>query len=98
MREGGFALIHGDPGTGKSVVLRILAARLERLPDLTVGVISHPQSNLADFYREMGELFAVALKPHNRWGGFKILRERWLAHLRSHPAARRCCSSTRRRR
>jgi general secretion pathway protein A len=81
VREGGFALIHGDAGTGKSVVLRLLAARLERLPDVTVAVLSHPQSNLADFYREMGELFAVGLKPHNRWGGFKSLRERWLAHL-----------------
>ncbi len=25
--------------------------------------------------------FAVGLKPHNRWGGFKGLRERWIAHL-----------------
>ncbi len=83
VREGGFALIHGDPGTGKSVVLRALAERLERLPDLSVSVLSHPQSNLADFYREMGEVFGVGLKPHNRWGGFKSLRERWLAHLES---------------
>ena len=29
----------------------------------------------------MGDLFGVELKPHNRWGGFKLLRERWLAHL-----------------
>jgi type II secretory pathway predicted ATPase ExeA len=48
-----------------------------------VGTISHPQSNLADFYREMGDVFAVPLKPHNRWGGFKVLRERWIAHLES---------------
>ena len=81
VREGGFALIHGDPGTGKSVVLRLLAERLERLADVSVAVLSHPQSNLADFYRELGEVFAVALKPHNRWGGFKTLRERWLVHL-----------------
>ena len=44
-------------------------------------MLNHPQSNLADFYRELGELFGVGLKPHNRWGGFKSLRERWLAHL-----------------
>ncbi|MCK7501484.1 MAG: ATP-binding protein [Comamonadaceae bacterium] len=43
--------------------------------------INHPQSNLADFYRELGDIFAVPLRPHNRWGGFKALRERWLAHL-----------------
>jgi general secretion pathway protein A len=28
-----------------------------------------------------GQLFNVALAPHNRWGGFKILRESWLAHV-----------------
>ena len=81
VREGGFALISGEPGTGKSVVLRLLAERLARLPELTVGALVHPSSNLADFYRELGDLFAVELRPHNRWGGFKALRERWLAHL-----------------
>ncbi|MCP4286527.1 MAG: ATP-binding protein [Gammaproteobacteria bacterium] len=81
IREGGFAMITGDPGTGKSVVLRLLAERLGQLRDLTVGVISHPSSNLSDFYREMGDLFGVELRPSNRWGGFKALRERWLAHL-----------------
>ena len=81
IREGGFALITGDPGTGKSVVLRLLAERLGQLRDLTVGAIAHPSGNLADFYREMGDLFGVELRPHNRWGGFKALRERWLAHL-----------------
>lgn len=52
VREGGFALVSGDPGTGKSVALRLLAERLSRLPDLTVGALTHPSSNLADFYRE----------------------------------------------
>ena len=83
VREGGFALIHGDPGTGKSVVLRLLAERLERLADVTVAALNHPKSNLADLYREMGEVFGVGLRPHNRWGGFKSLRERWRAHLDS---------------
>ncbi len=83
IREGGFAMIHGDPGTGKSVVLRLLAQRLARLPDVTVGAVSHPQSSLADFYRELGDIFAVPLKPHNRWGGFKALREMWFAHMES---------------
>jgi len=81
IREGGFALISGDPGSGKSVVLRLLSERLQQLRDITIGAIAHPSSNLADFYREMGDLFGVELKPHNRWGGFKALRERWLAHL-----------------
>ncbi len=81
IREGGFAMIHGDPGSGKSVVLRLLAQRLSRVNDITVGAIHHPQSNLADFYREMGDIFGVPLRPHNRWAGFKVLREVWQAHL-----------------
>jgi general secretion pathway protein A len=80
VREGGFAMVHGDPGT---VVMRLLAERLERLTDLTVVSINHPQSNLADFYREMGDIFGIELKPHNRWGGFKTLRDRWFGHLES---------------
>jgi type II secretory pathway predicted ATPase ExeA len=81
IRDGGFALVTGDPGTGKSVVLRLLAHRLEAQRDLCVGAIIHPSSQIADFYREMGDLFGVELRPHNRWGGFKALRERWLSHL-----------------
>jgi general secretion pathway protein A len=87
--EGGFVLIHGDPGTGKSVVLRALAERLARHSELTVGVVNHPQSNLGDFYRELAEVFAVPLIPSNRWGGFKVLRERWLSHLQATRV--RCC-------
>jgi type II secretory pathway predicted ATPase ExeA len=81
VREGGFALISGEPGTGKSVALRLLAERLAPLSELTVAVMTHPQSHLADFYRELGELFGVALQPHNRWQGFKSLRQRWQSHL-----------------
>lgn len=81
IRDGGFAMVHGDPGTGKSVALRLLADRLGRVADLIVGAITHPQSNLADLYRELGDVFAVPLRPHNRWGGFKALRDRWLAHM-----------------
>ena len=41
IREGGFALISGEPGTGKSVALRLLEARLKQLRDVNVGVIQH---------------------------------------------------------
>lgn len=81
VREGGFALISGDPGSGKSVVLRLLAGRLARPHGLMVGVLSHPSSRLADIYRELGDLFGVELRPHNRWATFRTLRERWLAHM-----------------
>jgi type II secretory pathway predicted ATPase ExeA len=83
LREGGFALVHGDPGSGKSVVMRVLAERLSRLAELSLGVIHHPQSNLSDFYRELGDLFGIAIRVSNRWGGFKALRARWLDHLGS---------------
>jgi len=81
VQEGGFALITGESGTGKSVALRIVANRLAAIRDVVVGVIERPQSKNSDFYRELGDIFAVKLTPSNRWGGFKALRERWKTHL-----------------
>ncbi|MGH8327408.1 MAG: AAA family ATPase, partial [Steroidobacteraceae bacterium] len=40
-----------------------------------------PQAGMADFSREMGELFGVELHPHNRHAGAKVLRTRWQAHV-----------------
>jgi type II secretory pathway predicted ATPase ExeA len=68
---------------GKSCTLRLLVERLSNLRDVVVGVLVRPQAALADFYREMGDLFGVALSPHNRWAGSKVLRERWLTHIES---------------
>jgi general secretion pathway protein A len=79
--EGGFALVTGEPGTGKSAALRILADHLAGQRDVKVCMISRPQANIADFYREMGELFGVELQPHNRWAGTRILRQRWQDHI-----------------
>jgi type II secretory pathway predicted ATPase ExeA len=79
--EGGFALVTGAPGLGKSVTLRILAERLEAKRDVKVGILTRPQAGLTDFYREMGELFGVELRPANRWGGAKVLRDRWQTHI-----------------
>ncbi len=81
--DGGFALLCGDPGLGKSKTLQFMAHRLERLDGVAVGVMERPQSSLGDFYREMGELFGVNLSPANRYGGFKALRQRWLEHIKS---------------
>lgn len=81
VQEGGFALISGESGTGKSVALRIVARRLSALRDVMVGVLERPQSKSADFYRELGDIFSVQLRPSNRWGGFRALRERWKTHV-----------------
>jgi len=81
VQEGGFALVSGEPGTGKSVALRIVALRLAALRDIMVGVLERPQSKTLDFYRELGDIFAVKLSSSNRWGGFRALRERWKTHV-----------------
>lgn len=83
VQEGGFALVCGESGTGKSVALRIVAERLASVRDVVVGVLERPQSKNADFYRELGDIFSVKLSPSNRWGGFKALREKWKAHVAS---------------
>lgn len=81
--QGGFALITGEPGQGKSKTLQWIAQQISHMPDITVGVMERPQSKLADFYRELGELFGVALTPINRYGSFKTLRARWKEHCQS---------------
>ena len=81
IREGGFSLISGDPGTGKSAALRILTANLAQVRDVQVGILTHPSAKLADFYRELGDIFSIPLNVNNRWYSFKNLRERWLHHL-----------------
>jgi len=79
--QGGFAMVSGEPGTGKSAALRVLADRLGALRDVYVCVLTRPQASVADFYRELGDLFQVALSPHNRWTGAKALRDKWQAHI-----------------
>jgi general secretion pathway protein A len=79
--DGGFVMVTGDPGTGKSVALRLLHKRLEGLRDVVVATLEHPQSRTSDFYRELGDVFGVTLGAHNRWAGFKALRARWSDHI-----------------
>lgn len=77
---GGFGLITGEPGTGKSTFLRLLAHDIGREPDVLVRVLSRPQASLADLYRELGACFDLELRPHNRWQSAHGLRERWRTH------------------
>jgi type II secretory pathway predicted ATPase ExeA len=81
--DGGFAVISGDPGLGKSKALQLLAGRLEQIGDVVVGVMERPQSTLTDFYRELGELFGVNLSPANKYGGFKALRVKWRESIKT---------------
>jgi general secretion pathway protein A len=81
VRQGGFALITGESGTGKSVTLRLLARHVAGLPDIVAGILTRPQSGIDDFYRELGEVFGIALKVHHRWSSFKELRAKWENHL-----------------
>ena len=81
--NGGFALISGEPGLGKSKTLQIIAHQFSKLDEVIVGVMERPQSSVSDFYREMGALFGVNLSPANRYGGFKDLRERWKNHVKT---------------
>lgn len=79
---GGFALIHSnEPGEGKSVLLRLLRDRLGRMSDVHIGVLTRPHCSVADLYRELGDIYQVPLKPHNRWLGSKGLRACWQAHI-----------------
>ncbi len=80
---GGYGLLTGEPGTGKSAALRLIKRSLEEIPDIAVGVVTRPQSTVAEFYRELGDLFGMRLSPSNRWGGAKALRDKWLEHCES---------------
>ena len=77
---GGYALLTGEPGTGKSAALRVIKQALDDTSDITVGVLTRPQSTVSEFYRELGDLFVMRLSPSNRWGGAKALRDRWVEH------------------
>lgn len=81
--EGGFALLTGDSGTGKSVALRMLDSRLSEIREISSGVIIRPQSNVIDFYREISTMFSIDLRSGNKWGSYKALREKWLSQIKA---------------
>lgn len=81
--HGGFALVTGDVGAGKSAALRMLASKLTPLRDVIVGEVTRPQSRVTDFYREIGDLFGVPVSTSNRWGAYKTVRAKWQEHITS---------------
>jgi type II secretory pathway predicted ATPase ExeA len=81
--DGGYAACMGDPGLGKSTLLRILQNRIEKVPNVIVSELSRSQCSVNDFYREIGDLFGVCLKVSNRYGGHKTLRHKWQTHIES---------------
>lgn len=86
--DGGFAMLTGASGLGKSKLLQLLAHRLSQIDGVVVRDAERPTSSLGDFYRELGELFGVPLSVANRYGSFKALRDKWRTHIvntRMHP-------------
>ena len=70
-----------ESGTGKSITLRILTGRLAALRDVKSRGVQPPQVGIADFYREMGDLFSGDLRPAQSLGRIQALRERWKTHI-----------------
>lgn len=79
--DGGFGLIVGESGLGKSVIFRLLHERLGQVGDISVAEFTRPQSGITDFYRELGKLFGIDFKTGNRFGGHQQLRDKWNAHI-----------------
>ena len=48
---------------------------MPRRQQAKVGILTRPQARTADFYRELGDLFGLELRPNNRWHSAKLLRD-----------------------
>lgn len=81
--DGGFGLVTGESGLGKSKLLHQLATRLSAVEGVAVGIVERPTSALGDFYRELGHLFGLGLSVANRYGSFTALRDRWRQHVKN---------------
>lgn len=83
-RIGGFAVVVGVPGMGKSAALRLLRHRLSAGKRIRVNELCRPQSRLRDFYYELGALYNVEMTGANRFGTFQRLRTDWQSQIQSH--------------
>jgi type II secretory pathway predicted ATPase ExeA len=79
--DGGYSVLVGNSGTGKSITLRFLANRLEEIKDISIGIISRPQSSISDFYRELSDIYNISFKNNNRWNSYQNLRKKWINFL-----------------
>ncbi|MBW6487399.1 MAG: ATP-binding protein [Syntrophobacterales bacterium] len=66
--QGGFALITGDPGQGKSKTLQWISHALSAMPDITVGVM--PEGRGFCELREGRSNYSLALPMINAPTGF----------------------------
>lgn len=80
--DGGFSMITGETGLGKSFLMRVIEGHLNDIPDVMVAEFKRPQSGLRDFYPELGNLFQIELKAFSRWNSFNNIRERWIQHIK----------------
>jgi general secretion pathway protein A len=77
LHEGGFSLITGDPGTGKSCCSRLLCDDIAKQDGVLVTKITRPQSSITDLYRELSYVFESHFPFSNRFGGHIKLRDKW---------------------
>ena len=98
IREGGFAMIHGDPGTGKSVALRLLDDRLGRLPDVDRRRDPPSAEQPGGFLSRNGRPLRRALATAQPLGWLQGLARSAGSRIWKRPVAGRCCWSMKRRR
>lgn len=82
-KVGGFAMVTGTPGLGKSALLRSMKHQLSMGGKIKTNELSRPQSRLRDFYHEIGALYGVTLTGANRFGTFNRLREDWQGQIKN---------------
>lgn len=79
--DGGYALISGQPGVGKSALLRTAKKRFEEIHDLKICQITRPQGTILDIYRELGDALDFEISAFNRYGAFKKARAGLQKHI-----------------
>jgi general secretion pathway protein A len=79
--DGGFACITGEPGLGKSSIMRQISSRLKEIAEFSVVEMTRPQSSIADIYRELTDIYSLNSTHFNRFQDFKQLRAKWKSHI-----------------